>query len=214
MPSFHHSCCVCLLLMAAGACALPVNGQTKLPADLLPEGADMAYMVRDLADFNTKLTRTVSAVWMPITEQQIWDLYFYSVGELDTELAVDRNGIGGVLLAKVEGRGEMFITYPVEDVTAVAEHFGVTVEQLREGQAFRIGNKKIVMLDDHLYVFTPFLNLFPEENRDVSEIELPLADLRPITHLLSNDPGMVLNVSSGIDFCGELCDIMSTANQF
>ncbi|MGI9518831.1 MAG: hypothetical protein ACR2NP_17375 [Pirellulaceae bacterium] len=182
-----NSLAIVLPLIMAVFTTCPLLAQTKLPADLLPEGADMAYMVRDLAEFNTKLTKTVSEVWTTISEDDVWDLYFYSLGDLETEGTINRDGIGGVVLAKVDGQGELFLTYPIEDVSVVAEHFGVAADQLRDGQAFQVGNKKIVMLDDHLYVLTPWFNLFPEHDQDVSEIELPLGDMSSITNLLSNE---------------------------
>ncbi len=209
----HTGLAIGLCLILATCVSSPLAAQQQLPADLLPQGANMAYMVKDLADFNRKLTRTISEVWMPITEDQVWELYFYGLDDLDTDQAIVPHGIGGLVLTQVEQIGQMYLTYPVQDVELVAEHFGVPADQLQDGQAFKVGNKKIVLLDDHLYVFTPFLNLFPENDRAVSEIELPLSDMRSITNLLSNedfdvfcesDAVLMLGGSTSREFWGEV----------
>ncbi len=169
---------VCLILCCLATCRL--SAQTLRPVDVLVEDATAGLMVGNLEEFNRKLSATISNAWFPIPEETLGDIFYSALGSVDVSQAVDRQGIGGVMF--FGDFSTITWIYPLQEVSGVADEFGVDPDRLSTGAAWETGNHVVGMNDDHLFVSSPMF-----EMRDVSgpavRIENPLATRQTIGEL-------------------------------
>ncbi len=160
------------------ACCLPA--QTLRPVDVLVEDAAAGFMVGNLAEFNRKLTATISKAWFTLPEDTLTDVFYSALGPVEIDHAVDRSGIGGVMF--FGDFSTVTWLYPVRDVTPIAAGFDLDARLLESGAAWECGNQIVGMNNDHLFVSSSMF-----QRRDITgpgrRIDNPLAGRQSIGEL-------------------------------
>ena len=177
-----------IAVLTALGMAADTIAQEKQGVDLLPDDAVVGVMFRDLAEFNRQLAALVNEVWPPASEEQLADLFYFALNDVDVDVdrVINRRGSGGLVLMSEEDYPGLSVVYPLSDPAALATAFGVDVDKLQNGQSFEVRDDTLSLHGEHLFLFTPVFNFFPDTGA-VTEVANPLEGRRFVGHHLDSD---------------------------